>query len=375
MTVLVFDPSGSSAPQLSDLLKQAHREARATSDEVEARRLAQLLGVVVIALTDQVSKSIDLIRHVRETESGSVYLLVAAPANAEAQVELAYEAGCDCDVRLPTTASAFNARLLPADRRQLSRVSQTARSAVRANGARPLTPATPGAATTAAMPAARPAPSSILEVVVRSAAWRGMGADLQRVASTFLTVNCNAVRLEGEPDIALARGIVLANVDQQLEVRVALATDAKSARTFTTHLFGEDSSDLEADMLGELANMAMGALKAAFAKESVPFTGGLPEALPPNRFLQFNAQCVHVEQFALAVHDARIFVRVGIHSKRNVLVGAPALQEGMVLAKDVFNAKGMLLLTAGTRLSATSADRLRQALARTQSVEVAWRGQ
>jgi hypothetical protein len=148
--------------------------------------------------------------------------------------------------------------------------------------------------------------------------------------------------------------------------------DTLSARSLAVQVFGEDSSDLEADMLGELANMSMGALKASFNREAISFTGGLPEAIHRDELPQFSANCAYLETFTLAVADAHIVVRIGILSKKNESVKASSLCEGMVLAKNVFNANGMLLLSAGTRLSSTAIQRLRQSLDKTQSVEVAW---
>jgi hypothetical protein len=173
------------------------------------------------------------------------------------------------------------------------------------------------------------------------------------------------------PPNNLASGIILSNVEHQLELRVALAADSTSANALAMHMFGEAGPGLEADMLGEIANQSMGVLKTAFGRERFSFIGGLPEAISPEGFYQFGATCPHQVSFALVVEGARILVRVGVRSKRNSQVLGTSLVEGMVLAKDVFNARGMLLLAGGTRLSLTAIERLRGSLAPKQLVEVA----
>jgi hypothetical protein len=76
------------------------------------------------------------------------------------------------------------------------------------------------------------------------------------------------------------------------------------------------------------------------------------------------------QAFQLEMADARLVVHLGLRSKGNQFVTPDALKEGMVLAKDVFNQKGLLLVNHGTRLSANMIGRLRGVLAPKQTVEV-----
>lgn len=68
--------------------------------------------------------------------------------------------------------------------------------------------------------------------------------------------------------------------------------------------------------------------------------------------------------------DARLVVFAGLRSRANVLVCPPDLREGMVLAKDVLNARGVLLLQGSTRLSATMVERLQGNLTPKHEIEV-----
>ncbi|MFO0556144.1 MAG: hypothetical protein U0271_47645 [Polyangiaceae bacterium] len=374
MTILLFDPEATAQSTLLSALRQLRLEVRRTSDASEARRLALGANPVVVVLNGQGSSAFEFIRDVRQIHSTYGYILVAHSDVPEERLLAAYSAGCDADVPLPISPAFLAARIAAAERvltrlrtPRVQRATSDTTTPAASSGVQP--------AASGVRPAvhAQCASTAMVDLVVRAAAWRGMPLGLQEVLSSFLSTEVAARRLESAVDAAIVRGIRLANVGHELEVRIALVTDSASAQKLATHLFGSASPELEGDMIGEFANIAMGAMKSAFARESLAFTGGLPEVLSPHRLSEFISPCVRTEAFSLTALEARIDVRLGIVSKKNVLVSAHALAEGMVLAKDVFNARGMLLLTAGTRLSSTAAERLRQALVKTDSVEVAWR--
>ncbi|MBS2025945.1 MAG: hypothetical protein JST92_26400, partial [Deltaproteobacteria bacterium] len=150
-----------------------------------------------------------------------------------------------------------------------------------------------------------------------------------------------------------------------------VATNETSARALAVHLFGEAGPELEADMIGEVANICMGTIKQSFSREALAFTSGLPEAIESPKFPLYTASCFRQEAFSLVVNGARLAMRIGVSSRRNVLVTLAQLHEGMVLAKDLYNVKGMLLLASGTRLSTTAVERLSLALQPKQMIEVA----
>ena len=60
-----------------------------------------------------------------------------------------------------------------------------------------------------------------------------------------------------------------------------------------------------------------------------------------------------------------------IISRQNQRVTAHTLREGMVLARDLKNEAGVLLIPAGTRLTSSTVDRLTKLLGATFLVEVA----
>jgi DNA-binding response OmpR family regulator len=155
----------------------------------------------------------------------------------------------------------------------------------------------------------------------------------------------------------------------QLEVRVSIVVDSTTSKWLKEALLGDPNASTEAtaDVLREFANTAGGALKRAALSENVTLTTGIPstDKSPgiPNKHpcwtltLEGGAGCVAV---------------VGeIRTRENQRVPASQLSEGMVLAHDVRNEGGILLVPAGSRLTGTSAAKLAQMLGPRFFLEVA----
>jgi CheY-specific phosphatase CheX len=227
----------------------------------------------------------------------------------------------------------------------------------------------------AAKPAsARPTAAAVTDPVLRvvqSAAWQVASTELVNSASKFLTLPIAIGDVaQADSPLAHASAIVLSNVEAQLEIRVAVAADATSARALAMHVFGEECDEMLGDMVGELANLFIGAMKTKLSACDLPFTGGLPAKLDTDQVLRPSVTFKHQDAFAFLVNGARLVVHLGLRSKANAFVVSAQLVEGMVLAKEVFNARGVLLLAAGTRLSLSMIDKIRNALAPKQQVEV-----
>jgi CheY-like chemotaxis protein len=341
--------------RVTTLLKELGHDVRSAKSDAEAREALNTAQpqIVVVGLELPAPVALELIRHIRRQSTQHwPYVMALSRPGHEDHLDAAYVAGCDGDLRAPLSSVHVKSRLASAER-ICGRLDPRASSAP-AGAPVPATPATP------------------FDPVIRSTAWQSMASELKNMASTFLGIDAARAAIESAPKaLTLARGILLSNVEHQLELRVGLATDAAGANALTVHMFGEANPELEGDMLGELANMAMGTLKTALARDELPFTGGLPEIVSPAQYYEFGATSQHQEAFVLVAQGARVIVRVGLTCRKNALIPVMSLREGMVLGKDVFNARGMLLVGAGTRLSSTAAERLRQALPEKQSVEVA----
>lgn len=219
-----------------------------------------------------------------------------------------------------------------------------------------------------APPVARDA--SPLDRVAGAATFRSVFQLLAGAASQLLGLPAAIEQVERARPPQFGSTIVLSSAADQLELRIAVGVDALSARMLAVHLFGDEADDLVADMLNELANIFMGGLKTAFAAESIALTAGLPSQLPAEQVLRPEQVFKHQEVCMFAIQDATLVVHVGLRSKSNILLGYVDLRDGMVLAKDLFNARGLLLINGGTRLSLNMIERLARSVDPKSRIEV-----
>ncbi|MFN7967498.1 MAG: hypothetical protein U0V87_17625 [Acidobacteriota bacterium] len=344
--------------QLGHTALKAH-----STSEAKQRLSVDTPQVVLISSTLGLLDALELVRSVREASSTSPMFAVFTGQAQGSQLDLLYEAGLDADLPRPASAPALRARLKTAERWLFG---APARQPAQTDA-----PHVPVGRAEEPTEAASAHAASEFETVCRSKAWANSAEELRRALSQFLSLELKLERAEIQASApAMASGIILANVGAELEIRIALGVDSESAKALAVHLFGEASDELAADMLCELANLSMGALKTACSNESLHFTGSLPEVLTGETFDRYCGTCERQELFALIVQGKTLIVRVGIRSRRNVLLVPGRLKEGMVLAKDLFNARGILLTRAGTRLSSTMVERLQSTLPNKQPIEV-----
>jgi CheY-like chemotaxis protein len=168
---------------------------------------------------------------------------------------------------------------------------------------------------------------------------------------------------------ALCASIPMSLAGDQLELRLSLVADAAALAWLRATLLGDPaaSDDAARDALRELANTAGGALKRAALGEGITLTTGIPRDDAASRFpgkhlcwslkLEGGAGCLAV---------------VGeIRSRSNERILAAQLAEGMILAHDIRSEGGVLIVPAGSRLTATSANRLAAMLGPRYVLEVA----
>lgn len=208
-------------------------------------------------------------------------------------------------------------------------------------------------------------------LISRSAAWQGMGKELETVVGMFLNAKVSLVAGDvSAAALRYSRGGLLINVRDLVQIGLIMGIDEKSAGRIASHMFGEDSPDLGGDVLGELVNVANGTLRAAFGRESYSFVNGLPTSVAPASVFQLGAACRRQEVFWLAMEGARILVRIYIIAKPKETVPVAALMEGMFLTKDLFNQQGAPLIKEGTLLSLTNIERLHQFLDPNRTLDV-----
>lgn len=164
--------------------------------------------------------------------------------------------------------------------------------------------------------------------------------------------------------------ITLSLASDETEMRVSVGVGPANVQSLGALLLGDESPPRAAleDMLRELANTAGGAVKRAALLEHVTTTTGLPvnetRAFPAGE----GRRC-----WLATIRGTN--VRMGfvgeVLRRANNRVTAAELREGMVLAHDIHNHHGVLVMAAGTRLTATSAGRVASLLGERYLVEVA----
>jgi len=168
---------------------------------------------------------------------------------------------------------------------------------------------------------------------------------------------------------ALCASIPMSLAGDQLELRLSLVADAAALAWIRATLLGDPAANDEAarDALRELANTAGGALKRAALAESITLTTGIPRDDTASRF-PGKHQCWALKPGG----GAGCLAVVGeIRTRGNERISAAQLAEGMILAHDIRSEGGVLIVPAGSRLTATSANRLAAMLGPRYFLEVA----
>jgi len=201
--------------------------------------------------------------------------------------------------------------------------------------------------------------------------WRSLGQlvaeDLGEMAGQPFTVSGG---YPGHLDAsALCASIPMSLAGDQLELRLSIAADTAGCKWIRETLLGDGAAQDNAtrDALRELANTAGGALKRAALAESITLTTGIPRDDSVTRF-----PGKHSCWTLRIAGDAGCLAVVGeVRTRSNERISAAQLTEGMVLAHDIRSAGGVLIVPAGSRLTATSASRLAAMLGPRYFLEVA----
>ncbi len=400
MKVLIVDQNAAESAALATVVRERGHVALCAQNEAEAASLAskELPQFVLSEKELAAAGDFALIRSIRALKAPHyIFCSVFAKDFPDEQLVAAYKAGVDSDFRRPFGRAHIVAHALAAERvsgisltaaaTDAKRVAAPAVNGAPVNGAAvngtpvngaPVNGATVNGATVNGKPvnghdslAPARADASPFESLCGSTAWKDASASMRDAASKFLTLPVELdLAVPKQPPMGLASSVVLLNVQQQLELRIAVAASPSSAKALAMHLFGEDSTEMAEDMLSELTNILMGTLKAKFGAESISFAAGIPGKIGPAEVMQPKTTYQRQEVFQLSLLNEQVLIHLGVRSKANMLIAVPGLQEGMVLAKNVFNARGMLLLNEGTRLSTNMVEHIQSILPPKQMVEV-----
>ena len=184
-------------------------------------------------------------------------------------------------------------------------------------------------------------------------AWRGLEALLTEEIGALIGTPLRRSQKEGYA-VAHASQIPLVLATEHVEVRLSIGADAAACAVLADKLLGGDTSAAAiADALREMANTIGGALKRAAFADGTCFTLGLPSDgslfSDPAAKLRWHAE---TEEGLCLAFAAKVIMT----APRRLPVSG--LREGMVLVRDLKNAAGVLLASAGTLLTRSAAERL-----------------
>ena len=321
----------------------------ATTAAVRAGFAVTSFNVVIVAASSLTEHVIDAVRELRAFASArKTYVVMVCATASETRLADAYDAGIDAHNVGPLDGPLVLARL-----RSIARLLQSHGINCSAPIPEPLAPCGPVAA---------------LAACARSNTWRSAQTTMAAAAHQMfgLPATCDGVEVAAGPYVH-AKSIALVSAADKLEVRIAIGADAHAAGVLAGHLFGDASTELASDLIGELTNLLMGVTKASLTAEALLFTAGLPQTISADAVCM---QATHHQAFALRIGEAKLAVHIGLISKANETIVRANLREGMVIAKDIVNARGVMLLAGGTRLSLTMVERLGSMMGPTEQVEV-----
>ena len=348
--LLIVDPSRSDRDTTLRMIPPQVHEVRVAQDAASALTILDEGDVDVVLVEASMTgiSGCELVKRIRAREAGSLaYVVVTASRTIPGDLKAAFLAGADDFLRKPFAGDELLARI-----EGLARVRRWASRLL----------------TTKAFP-------ELIQVADLStiSAWTSVDAsmcsDLSDMLGFQLAPVATASPLDGCINIAT---LPLSLASERTEVCLAVGIDVATAAELAKTIFGRDSVDDDAikDMLREIANVAAGAFKRVAASEGRTFTTGLPSEVTPEAFRKANVRARR--QWVGAVEGSPISLRFELELRVRELsrVRVSALREGMVVAADIKNPSGALLVAIGTRLTETSLTGLTRALGAQAIVDV-----
>lgn len=335
-------------------------------DVVHAKDAAQALDAtavddVCILLADIAGSGIDLVRRLRARVGFPyTYAIMLTSRGSAARLAEAFEAGADDFLAGPFDAPELVGRVRAAERIVHLERSLAVRCAELETTLRALDPTAAAESLARANMRLRSMrrQSSAAESLVQALPWEPMSAVLCE-GLTQLVGEPFAPAATGERHAAVVGEVSMAEASQRLEVGATIVVDGASTKGLAGVLLG-DENDVEGacTLVLEIGNVLLGCLKTAYSAHGYDFTVGLPSQ--PNLT---DAQATYDahgcrQRFAFTANGMTVEVWIRAAEKRDRSVGVGELSEGMVLVGDVHDARGMLLIRGGTRVTQTTVERL-----------------
>lgn len=278
-----------------------------------------LPGVTAAAMVKQI-RTRDAHRH--------TYVIFTAALPVQGDIRLAFGAGADDFVRKPLGRDELQARVDAP-----TRIRRWTSRTVASGTVQYLTAGSELVALSA---------WTTLETTVAAAISEMLGMTLSATTTTEGLEKCLALST-----------LPLSLATESAEVGFAVGIGDDTAAELTETLFGAKTTDPEAirDMLGEIVNVAAGAFKRVAAAESRDFTTGIPKEAQAHEIRHAGATARR--QWIVAAEGTSIALRfeVELRVREKKRLPVAALREGMIIATDLANDAGALLIRQGTRIT------------------------
>ena len=146
--------------------------------------------------------------------------------------------------------------------------------------------------------------------------------------------------------------IPMSIVGERAEIRVSVVVEKRLLKPLAAILLYDENAPHEAvkDMIREIANTAGGSVKRAAELEKLQVTTGLP--VDDTRAV--TSEMTRCWTVTVEGSQARIGIVGEVNRRANQRVALGQAREGMVMAHDLRNESGALIIPSGTRLTESS---------------------
>lgn len=317
--------------------------------------------IVITDLALGAQSGSDLTRAIRSRGPDDyVYVVMLTGLGTEARLREAFEAGVDDFIVKPCRAEEMVARIRAGERivelearlRIRSKELETALRRIDVNAAQR------ALAKAQATPVIEAADGEGLVALLSTPTWSHAEELLASSLAEFFQLPCTATPVNENLLAPFVADVLLSEPNRQLEIGVSVLADDESMKAMALHLFGEEDAESAKALVLEIGNTMMGAFKTAFIANGMTFTGGIPADLTFRQARDALDKHPIRHRLAFKCGDANVELWLRARERKNTKIRAKHLTEGMVIGEDVHDAKGMLLIRAGSRLTQTAADRI-----------------
>lgn len=349
MRLLIVDPNRTERANTLRLIPADLHEIKLAVDAAEALNLleASTFDVVLVESTMTGTTGDELVKRIRARESDThVYVVMTASRPIAGDLKTAFAVGADDFVRKPLNRDELLSRMDGP-----TRIRRWAQVVYNSNISADF-----GAQTD----------------ITETAMWSTMSTTVCSEISDMLGFQFAPGPADDPLDgSTYAAQLPLSIASEQSELCLAVGLDDASAAILAEAMFGGPADAVAIrDMVREIANVAGGALKRLAVAENKSLTTHVPTETDRDTFRH---ECPLARRHWIAVCEGgplALRFEMELRLREPKLVRIASLREGMVVATDLRNPKGALLMKSGTRITESHLGGLARCLGADSCIEV-----